>query len=495
MSDQVQLSKSTFLKGDQCAKRLYLSTYQKELKSPPTHQQLAIFAAGNEVGELAQELFAGGVHCRPNGNTDLNDQLAITKEAIANGAKVLYEAAFSADGIFVAVDILVRKGQAWNAYEVKSTSSVKKNHIKDVAIQYYVLKKAGIDVHRFMLLHMNNKYVRAGQLNLKKLFKAVNILPKAKGQEAEIPEKIKSFRSILGASKVPAVPIGPQCKSPYACPFIAHCWKDVPSPSVMDLTHAGKKAWIWWDKGIKHLRDLPKTEGLSKSQSMQVDVERTGKPYVDVKGIKIFLKNLNYPLMHLDFETVNPAIPKFKGTHPFQALVFQYSLHIESSPGAEVKHKEFLAPETADPRLPVLKQLLRDTKGEGDILVYNIHFERSVLADLAKTFPEYAKDLDQRIKRLKDLMGPFNEHMYLDPAMNGLTSIKSVLPALVPELSYNDLEIKEGGTASMTYLQMMNPSYSEDRSKIRTALKEYCKLDTFAMVKILDKLRESVKIS
>jgi hypothetical protein len=494
MTDQPTLSKSTFLKGDQCSKRLYLSAYNRDLKSPPTDQQQAIFAAGIEVGDLARDLFPGGINCRSEEQNELTVQLETTKKAIEDGATVLYEAAFVFDEVFVAVDILVKKGEVWNAYEVKSTTSIKKNHIRDVAVQYYVLNGAGISIERFMLVHMNNKYVKSGNINLKKLFKQVNILAKAKAQTTELPYEIKAQKKILKMKSVPNIEIGAQCKSPYPCPFIAHCWSEVPSPSVMDLTHAGKKAWVWWNKGIRHLKDIPKSEGLSKSQSMQIDVAISGKPFVNVKGIRLFLKTLKYPLMHLDFETVNPAIPRFKDTKPFQALVFQYSLHIQNTVGAEAEHHEFIAPIGKDPRKPLLDKLLADTQGEGDILVYNIHFERSVLSDLAKTFPKHKKEIDQRISRLKDLMEPFNERFYMDPAMNGLTSIKSVLPALVPELSYSDLEIKEGGTASMTYMLMMNENFEGDRASTIDALLAYCKMDTWAMVKILEKLQSVVRI-
>ena len=197
---------------------------------------------------------------------------------------------------------------------------------------------------------------------------------------------------------------------------------------------------------------------------------------------------LTYPLYFLDFETIGPAVPKYNGSRPYQQLVFQYSLHIQETSTSELEHREYLADPSQDPRIGFIEQLIEDCGKSGDIIVYNVGFERGKLNDLIDVFPDYSNELREIINRLKDLMIPFQKKWYYTPEMKGSYSIKYVLPALVTELSYNDLEIKEGGTASNTFLSMVNGTFAGDVEETRNQLLEYCKLDTFAMVKILQKL-------
>jgi len=221
---------------------------------------------------------------------------------------------------------------------------------------------------------------------------------------------------------------------------------------------------------------------------LQVQSEVDGTTYIDKNEIRNFNNGLNYPLYFLDFETIGPAEPKYNGSRPYQQLVFQYSLHVQETSNSEIIHKEYLADPSQDPRIGFIEQLVQDCDTIGDILVYNIGFERGKLNDLIDVFPEYSNELRGIVNRLKDLMIPFQQNWYYTPEMKGSYSIKAVLPALVPELSYDDLEIKEGGTASNTFLSMVNGTYEGNEEETRRQLLEYWELDTFAMVKILDKL-------
>jgi len=223
---------------------------------------------------------------------------------------------------------------------------------------------------------------------------------------------------------------------------------------------------------------------------LQVQSEINGTSHIDIEEIRNFTNGLNYPLFFLDFETFGPAVPIYDGSRPYQQLVFQYSLHIQETSTSEIQHREYLAEPTEDPRIGFVEQLIQDCGSSGDILVYNIGFERGKLNDLIDVFPQYSNELCGIINRLKDLMIPFQQKWYYTPEMRGSYSIKSVLPAIVPELSYSDLPIKDGGTASNTFLSMVNGSFEGDVEKTRKQLLEYCELDTYAMVKILDVLKE-----
>ena len=235
--------------------------------------------------------------------------------------------------------------------------------------------------------------------------------------------------------------------------------------------------------------DLGQTD-LNPNQVLQVQSEVNGTTHIDKEEIRNFTNGLNYPLYFLDFETIGPAVPKYNGSRPYQQLVFQYSLHIRATPISQIDHREYLADPSQDPRIGFIEQLIKDCGTSGDIIVYNIGFERGKLNDLIDVFPEYSNELSGIVNRLKDLMIPFQQKWYYTPEMRGSYSIKYVLPALVPELSYNDLDIKEGGTASNTFLSMVNETFEGDVQKTRRQLLEYCELDTYAMVKILERLFE-----
>ena len=244
-----------------------------------------------------------------------------------------------------------------------------------------------------------------------------------------------------------------------------------------------------YNQGVITLDDIDLSQtDLNPNQLLQVQSEVNGTTHIDIEEIRNFTNGLIYPLYFLDFETIGPAVPKYNGSRPYQQLVFQYSLHIQETLTSVIEHREYLADPTKDPRIGFIEQLIQDCGSSGDILVYNIGFERGKLNDLIDVFPEYSNELLGIVNRLKDLMIPFQQKWYYTPEMKGSYSIKYILPALVPELSYNDLDIKEGGKASNTFLSMVNETFEGDVQKTRRQLLEYCELDTYAMVKILEKL-------
>jgi hypothetical protein len=233
------------------------------------------------------------------------------------------------------------------------------------------------------------------------------------------------------------------------------------------------------------LTDIPDYEPLSASQQLQVNAIKHGHRHTDTSALRTWLADLRHPLHHLDFETFNPAIPPFDRTRPYQQIPFQYSIHVQHARGAAPEHREHLADGHGDPRAELVRRLLEDIGPDGDILAYNAGFEKKVLQDLALVFPDHAPALLRIIGRIKDLRSPFQWGWYVVPAMNGRTSIKVVLPALVPSLGYADLEIQEGGTASGLFHQVVEGRYAGDQARLRHDLLAYCGRDTYAMVKVL----------
>lgn len=487
------LSKSTYMRGRQCPKALWLYKHRRELLPPVDPARQAIYDAGTAVGLLAQQLFPGGVDCTPESARDFGPAIAATKRAIAEGATVIYEAAFLHEGVLAALDILVKDAdavpagrQGWKAYEVKSSSSAKEYQWHDAALQAHVIEGCGIALVDMSIVHLDSTYVRQGALDVRKLFAMTSVKHLVDVERKDVPARIEALKAALQGAEAPAVGIGPQCSSPFECDFKQHCWAHVPAEgNVFQLSRARGKDWELYQRGIVLLKDIPDSEPLSTTQRRQVEGAKYGRATVDQLALRRWIEELRYPLHHLDFETFATAVPLFDGTKPFQQLPFQYSLHVQRRPGATAEHSAFLADGSGDPRAAFVEKLLAAIAPDGDILAYNAPFEKMVLKQLAQHMPQHAEALHALIDRMKDLHTPFKAGWYVVPEMNGRTSIKVVLPALVPHLRYDDLAVQEGGTASLLFAQLVQGRYTGDVAQLRTDLLAYCALDTLAMVEVL----------
>lgn len=485
------LSKSTFIKGMQCRKALYLSKYYKDLQEEISSQQEAIFSQGKKVGELAQQLFPGGVDCTPENYFNFQGAVIRTKEEIEKGTRIIYEAAFQYNEVLAALDILVKTKSGWKAYEVKSSTSITETYHLDATIQYYTITNSGIDLKDISIVYINNQYIKNGPLDITQLFIIESVKDKVKELLPSIPANVTLLKNVLQQTEIPKVDIGSHCGSPYACDFAGHCWKHIPEYSIFNISRLTEtRKFELYQKGIINFIDIPSDFPLNENQLMQIRSELNNETIIDKTRIGEFVKGLNYPLYFMDFETFATAIPVFDNSKPYEQLVFQYSLHVLQTITGSLYHKEYLAEtDGSDPRKKFVEQLINDCGKKGDILVYNIGFERGKLANLAITFPQHRVAINKIIGRLKDLMTVFQQRWYYTPAMQGSYSIKKVLPALVPELSYANLNIAEGGTASSTFASMLLGEFEGDVVQTRKYLLEYCKLDTLAMVEILKKLK------
>lgn len=489
------ISKSRFIKSIQCQKALYLGKHHPELKDEISDDQQAIFSQGTSVGELATELFPGGIDVTPESFYDFSTAIAQTIELLAQESVVIYEAAFEFEGVLCALDILVKKDGVIKAYEVKSSTEVKSVYIQDAGLQYYVMKSCGFEPEDISIVHINNEYVRSGALNIPQLFTIASVKDKILDFQPEIPVLLQTAKNTLDGTDIPIIDIGPHCSSPYGCDFAGHCWDHVPDYSIFNISRlTSDKKFDLYQKGVLDFRDIPEDYRLNENQRLQVESELTGKVTVNKKEINAFLNSLTYPLQFLDFETFQVPVPLFDNSRPYQQLVFQYSLHIQDKKDAKLTHYEFLAEGNGeDPREQLIDQLIIDAKGSGHILVYNLGFERGRLNELIEIYPSKSDDIQDIIDRLVDLMIPFQKKHYYAPDLKGSYSIKKVLPSLVPELSYSDLEVSNGGMAMDIFKHMMQGTFNGDVENTRKDLLEYCGLDTFAMVKIVEKLEEMVQ--
>jgi hypothetical protein len=485
--DLSYLSKSLFLRGLQCHKSLYLYKTQPDLRDPISQAQEAVFQAGTEVGITAQGLFPGG-KVIPYEGMSLEDQKKLTQAEIAAGTPVLYEPAFEFDKVFVKADILRKVGEGWDLYEVKGSTGIKEVYLNDIALQYYVLKNSGLPIRKACLVYINNQYVRNGPLDLDQLFLFEEITQKAIEMEGFVRDEIGRLKGIL-AGNLPDIDIGEHCSDPYPCNFQGHCWAHLPEYSVLDLVKRGANPWDLYRQGFLRLEDVPK-DLLSPVQLVQVEAYLDQKEFVNAEGIRDFLSSLWYPLYFLDFETFRTAIPIYDGTKPYQQVPYQYSLHYPQGESSSLGHTEFLAPPKTDPRRPLVEKLVGDIPDNACVLAYNASFEKSILHQLADWFPEHRQALEGIIDNLRDLAVPFRSRDVYRWEMKGSYSQKMVLPALIPEMTYQGMEISDGGMAMEGYFRMCAGGDPGEMEKVRQGLLEYCRMDTLGMVRLYEKLKE-----
>ena len=487
------LSKSSFIKGLQCEKHLYLYKYHYDEMDELSEMQKAIFKRGTNVGELAHKLFPGGVIAAQGDPPNYEKALKRTKELINGNAKVIYEAAFMFSEVLSIADIVVMEKGGARVYEVKSSTSISETYLNDAALQYYVISNLGIRVKDFSIIYINNQYVRKGDLILEELFTTESVLELILPLQRSVKENVDKFKKVILKKKMPDIEIGEHCYNPYTCGFYDYCRKHIPEDSIFDFSgmHLAKKYELYRN-GVLRLDDVPEDYPLNKNNKLQLDVFRSGKPLIDKAAIKGFINDLKYPLYFMDFETFQPAVPLFDNSKPYQQIPFQYSVFLKKDKDSEAEHFEFLAEPGIDPRKKFIENLLKVMKGKGDILVYNKTFEITRLNEIAKDFPQFADGIEKLVSRIKDLMIPFQKKYYYAPEMRGSYSIKAVLPALVSELSYDELEINEGGLASVAYESLQTETDLMFIAEIKQQLLEYCKLDTLGMVKILERLEELV---
>jgi predicted RecB family nuclease len=489
-----RLSKSRFQKGLQCEKALWLSIHTPELAEPVCESRQWIFDQGTEVGRLAQQRFPDGVEVSED-YLHSAEALDTTARLIAEGTETMYEPAFFFDDVLVRVDVLVAVGDGlWDLYEVKSTSRVKPEHVTDAAVQTYVVEGSGLRVRNSHIVHLDTSYVyEGGEYDLSQLFAIEDVTHEARAFMPAVEATLARFQAML-AGPEPDVRIGQQCSKPYGCDFAAYCYAFLPADHpVTNLPYLSERSLhALLDAGITCIQDIPSSfGGLSSGQRATVQAVKSGDPQVNLDSLAEDLRGLEWPVYHLDFETVNPALPLWPGTRPYEQTPFQYSIHVHHQDGTH-EHREYLHVGADDPRTALVQRMLADLDEHGSVTHYT-SYERTRLEALARALPEHADGISAVLARLVDL-APFIARNTTHPDAAGRTSIKYVLPAWCPDMSYADLEIGDGQTASVRYLAAITGRLGEDEAEaVYRDLIRYCERDTYAMVRLLDRLRGMVE--
>ena len=487
----MRISKSKFIAGCQCLKRLYFQVHQPELAARPDAADFTIIEQGHEVGMLARRMFPGGVEV--DGTAGLDQAIRSTKELIANSeVPAIFEGAFEHGDVIIKTDILQRRNENhWRLVEVKSTADLKNHHLDDVAIQSHVLSVSGLKLASVWLAHINREYVLTGtSVDPHQFFLFRNLTTRAKNLQPELVFRLRSQFRILAMPTPPDTPTGPHCSNPIVCEFFHHCNQPPPDDHIgyLPRLHASAAEQLE-EMGVESINEIPADFDLSEFQRRVCTAMQTGQPWFSAE-LKTELESLKYPLYFMDFETVNPAIPRFSGMRPYDHLPFQWSVHVQRQPGSATEHFEFLALDSGDPRTAFIASLGEALEEDsGSIVVYNEQFESQRLWELAGWLPAYTDRIRGIQRRLWDLLPVVRNHVY-HPAFGGSFSLKAVLPALAPEMTYEGMEVPNGQAAGVAWQSMISTGVTDaERQAKRKALLEYCGQDTLALVKLLEALR------
>ncbi len=479
------LSKSRISAFEQCPKRLWLSVHRRDLAEVDAGSE-ARFAAGHAVGEIACALHPDGVMVQAHAG--LGAAVAETAKLIARGHPgPIFEATFEHEGVLVRVDVLERRGQGWAAAEVKSATSVKSYHYGDLATQVWVMRGAGLPLESAAIRHIDNSFVLTREGEFDGLFVDAELLDELDDLIGGRGDVVASARETL-AGQEPVHEVGDHCSAPFDCEYTGYCHKDLPPGlewPVTLLPHGGGKKWV--GQGISDLLAL--TEGELNSKNARIlAATRDGVPFHDRVGARAAMAGWGWPRAWLDFETINPAIPPWLGTRPYQQIPFQFSLHLEECDGT-ITHHEFLSCDGSDPRRHCAEALLAMVPKGACLIAYNASFEKRVLRDLAGWFPDLAEPLLAMEAATVDLLPVARDHWY-HRHQRGSWSIKSVLPTIAPELDYAALDVKDGANAQAAWEEAAASDCAPlRREALAEALKAYCERDTWAMVAVARGLR------
>jgi hypothetical protein len=478
-----RLSKSKFLSGLQCHKRLYLEIYHPELATEPDETTQALLDRGTAIGALARQRFPGGILVEADREHALR-ALDHTKALLADPrVPAIFEGAFLFDNVFIRVDILERisagkNGDSiWRLIEVKSSSRVKEVHLDDLAIQTYVIGGSGLILAQICLMHINTQYVYpGGELDVQQFFTVHDCTELVQMRLADVPSKLSEMKAMLADPTPPTIEPDGHCFSPYECPFWEHCTREKPERWIYHLPGGDNTVRQLVSLGIQTIDDIPSDFNLTVWQRRV----KENTEWVSPK-LGLLLKTVRYPVHHLDFETFMPAIPKFPNTRPYQMIPIQWSNHVEYEDG-RLEHDQYLSMDAKDPREELAVRLLESLGREGSICVYS-DYERTVIGRLAEALPLLRQELLRLLGRLWDLHLIVRDHYY-HPAFKGSYSIKTVLPA-VTNLSYDDLDIRDGECAARVYERMVFEETDwVEKLRLREALLKYCARDTLALVEL-----------
>lgn len=488
----MQISKSEYMMFLKHPAWLWLKKHDKAKLPSVDDNTQAIFDAGNLFEPYAEGLFPDGVRVGFEGYNEYLSLPKRTTEVLNGGARTIFQGRFEFERMTFICDIItIVGGGKVDLYEIKSSTKIKPEHEFDLAFQMVVLEGCGFKVRNIAVIHVNNEYVRQGAVDPKQLTVMTDVTSVVKAKRDNTKEHIKRALEIVDLPSIPDIsPSHARLGSLKDWLEIYRGLMTVEPYSIYDLASLRAKGIGELEAlGVTRITDIPEDFPLTDGQRLQVRVTKENKSIVERDQIRSFLGELEYPLYFFDYETLKSLVPLWDGTRPHQQIPFQYSLHILDAPGAELKHEEYLHRTNSNPAQPLSQTLKSQIGDHGSVIAWYMSFEKSCNTTLGKLAPEYAEFYADLNARMVDLIVPFSSDWYVDKDFHGSSSIKDVLPVMVPELSYKSLGIQEGGSAQRLWMEaVLDNKHAGDKEKILSDLVEYCGLDTLAMVEIYKRL-------
>jgi hypothetical protein len=492
-SKKSTLSKSTLIRSIQCSKSLYLYKNHYNLRDKADITQQQKFDRGHRVGLLAHQLFPGGKDCSPPNPFSYDASIAATKLLVQQRFPIVYEAAFKYNGIMAALDILECRDGKWYAYEVKSSFRISNTYLLDATIQYHIITRSGVMLEDFFLVTINNDYELGDKLDIQQFFRKTSVLSDILERIPFVERTIEEAIATLDSPSIPDISIGAHCTKPYPCDFQGYCWKNLEKDSIWYLPGVSmQEKGLFVERGITSIHQIDNTEELNARQKVIIESFQLQQPHIRKDLLQQFIEPIHYPLYYFDVEAFQPAVPLFKGSKPYERIPFLYSLHYKESANTPLQHYSYISPVGDDDRIPFIEQFLKDTEGEGNILVFNTLMEKSILFRLSADFPDYKKQLLQRINRIIDVEIPFKELYYYHPAQQGSFSLKSIGNAMLGKDEFSSSRVKDGEEAMAVYNELFYTNHPSEIPEKLQQLKTYCRTDTYVLYEIFEKLKELV---
>jgi CRISPR/Cas system-associated exonuclease Cas4 (RecB family) len=496
------ISKSKFLDYLTCPKDAWFRMHKPELDEfKVSETQQSIYDLGNDVEDYAKQLktFSGMVEITSRGSEAQEEIDAL----MAKKVTAIYQPTFIADGYVIRCDVLKWNATTdkWDLYEIKASNSRhdtgERDHLSDAAFQAIVLEMYGVAHGQTFIVHLNDKYIRKGKIDIEKLFVLNDSSAQVEARKVTVSAEMEEAKRYLNQKKEPK----DGCDCQYYgrsshCATFSRSHPEVPEYSIHDLAYIGKSAnklKKLVQQGVYHIHEIEDTSDFTDRQQNQIETHKTNKKIVDKEAIANIINGYAYPLYFLDYETFAPAVPVYDGYYSYQRIPIQFSIHYIEIKGGPLLHVEYLHEENSDPSEIVAKKLSDIIDPAGTVLAWNVGFERSVTSELASRVPTYDKTLRRICDQMQDLMDVFSKQHYVDKDFKGSASIDSVMNALLPKMSYENLPYTGQRVGFVWWTDIVNngPKSGEREKKINLII-EYCKQDTLVMVKIFNILSDII---
>lgn len=492
------LSKSKLIAYRQCPKRVWLEVHRPDLREDSAQAQMR-FDSGHQVGDIARRLYdpkGSGTLLHPQ--KDGFERAFSRTQELLDSPHPIFEAGFRTEEALAFADVMVpakKNGKlAWRMVEVKSSTSVKDYHLDDAAIQVFIARANGVALSSASVACIDSDWVYPGNDDYSGLLHETDVTEQSISREAEVRKWIADAQRVVASSQEPAVKVGSHCSAPFECGFSAYCQSQmsVADQPISQLPGRLSKALqeLIEAKDLTELQDVP-DELLNDKQLRVKRAALSGTTFFDAAGAAKTLKQHKLPAYFMDFETIQFAVPIWKGTRPYQQIPFQFSVHRLSRTG-KLEHQSFLDLSGDDPSRGFAKALIAVCGDQGPVFAYNATFEKLRILELAARFPSLGSDLKRIAERVVDLLPIARDHYY-HPDQQGSWSIKAVLPSLCPDLDYAQLDgVQNGGMAMEAYIEALHPATTPERkAEIERQLVAYCALDTLALVRLWSAFSDS----